>query len=57
MNIYKVMMRDLLNGNQYAESYWQKKENAEAHMEHLKLSDDGSDGLWNYWVAKIETKD
>lgn len=59
MYAHKVMAKNRRNSIEYADSYWLKKEDAEAQIEALKICDEaeaieGDD--WHYWINRIEIK-
>lgn len=58
MELFKVMIRNRFTGTEYADSYWQREENAQGRMDHMRLSDSEEEKTeWHYWIARIKTSD
>lgn len=59
MFVYKVMAKNQRNDIQYTDSYWLKNEDAIAHVEHMKLSDEQEDEPqddWHYWIVRVHVR-
>lgn len=59
MIIYKLRTRNNYTGNEYDDSLWLNRENAENKLKNLTETRDPMDlpEEWHYWIAEMETSD